>query len=121
MIEIFFYLAIYLLLFLSCIFNKFDFTTFQRRFKIFFRIAGLLYMISIIALLCSKYLLVSIGVISLIIYLVVPYCLVAISFYIVVHYRKNWDNINYWLSILTEVSGIIAIGVTIMGFLYNAM
>jgi hypothetical protein len=112
-LEIFLYLLILLLLLLSCLLNNFDFTVYRGRFKIYFRIAGLLCMLGIYF---SKYLLTNLIILLLIFYLVIPYLLIAISFYLVVHYRKSWHNSNYWLSVLTLGLSIVIILIEIIGF-----
>ncbi|AXN65271.1 hypothetical protein A7U61_00555 [Lactococcus lactis] len=108
-LEIFLYLLILLLLLLSCLLNKFDFTVYRGRFKIYFRITGLLYILSMLGIYFSQYLLTNLIILLLIFYLVIPYLLIAISFYLIVHYRKSWHNSNYWLSVLTLGLSIVII------------
>ena len=115
-LEIFLYLLILLLVLLSCLLNNFDFTVYRGRFKIYFRIAGLLYILSMLGIYFSKYLLTNLIILLLIFYLVIPYLLIAISFYLVVHYRKSWHNSNYWLSVLTLGLSIVIILIEIIGF-----
>ncbi|MGO2290728.1 MAG: hypothetical protein ACTH41_10535, partial [Lactococcus cremoris] len=74
-LEIFLYLLILLLLLLSCLLNKFDFTVYRGRFKIYFRITGLLYILSMLGIYFSQYLLTNLIILLLIFYLVIPYLL----------------------------------------------